>query len=118
MDKLVAKLSTGKHFVIFEPRTEELSEIKERLNQGFVFIKFTETRGGAEVGINIDTQLTHLEEANFETGKGTLQIAGTCELNFQKVRCITDIDLATRQGVGYFELLDEQSCQLISNTIQ
>ena len=118
MDKLVKKLSTGKHSVLFEPRTEELREIKERLNQGFVFMKFTETQGGTELGINVDNKLTRLEEADFEIGKGTFQVAGTYELNFQKVICTADIDLETRQGIGYLELLDEKSGQFMSNTIQ
>ena len=42
----------------------------------------------------------------------------TCELNFQKVCCIANIDLTTRQGIIYFELLDEQLDQSISSTIQ
>jgi hypothetical protein len=44
MNRLVKELSTGKHPISFETRTEELEEIKERLNQGFVFVKFIETQ--------------------------------------------------------------------------
>ena len=66
----------------------------------------------------MDSQLTHLEGADFEIGKGTLQLVGTCELNFHKIRCIADIDLETRQGIGYLELLSEQLSQPLSNTIQ
>ena len=107
MDQLITQLLTGNHPVLFEPRTEDINEIKERLNQGFVFIKFTETQGGTELGVNVDGQLTRLNEGNFETNKGAIQVVGTCELNFQKVRCIADIDLSTRQGIGRIELLQE-----------
>lgn len=107
MDKLVTKLLTGNHPVLIEPRTEDINEIKERLNQGFVFIKFTDTQGGTELGINVDSQLTCLDKGNFGTNQGTVQVIGTCELNFQKVRCIADIDLSTRQGTGRIELLQE-----------
>lgn len=107
MDKLVTKLLTGNHSVLFEPRTEDINEIKERLHQGFVFIKFTETRGGTELGVNVDRQLTRLDKGNFEINQGTIQVIGTSELNFQKVRCIADIDLSTRQGIGRIELLQE-----------
>lgn len=108
MDGLVKKLVTGKHPVLFEQRTEDLSELKERLSQGFVFVKFTETQGGTVLGINIDTNLTCLEKADFVSGKGTLQLVGTCVLNFQKVFCFADVDLATRKGTGYLQLSDTQ----------
>lgn len=117
MDKLVEKLSTGKHLVVFEPRTKDINEIKERLDQGFVFVKFTETQGGTELGINIDNDLTSLEKADFKKSTGSIKVVGTCELNFHKVRCIAEINLATREGKGYLELLDDQSDQNISSTV-
>jgi len=106
MDELVKKLSNGKHAVIFEPRMKELSEIKERLNAGFVFIKFLETQGETELGINVDHKLTRLSEADLKLGKGILQLVGTCKLNFTKVRCEAEIDLTSRQGRGSLEVLN------------
>lgn len=118
MDKLVNELSNGKHPVIFEPRTEKLSEIKDRLDQGFVFIKFFETQGETELGINIDNDLTCLSEVDFTLGKGVFHVVGTCELNFRKVRCIADIDISSRQGKGYLQLLDEQLDQAMFKNTQ
>ena len=106
MDKLIKKLLIGKHTVLFEPQTASLCEVQERLKQGFVFIKFIETEGGTELGVKLDNPLTSLEGADFKTGKGILKIMGTCELNFQKIRCIAEINLTTRQGKGYLELLN------------
>lgn len=108
MDELVKKLVSGKHSIIFEPKTKELSEIKERLNRGFVFVKFLETDGETELGINLDNKLSLLGDADFNSGIGNLRLVGTCELNFIKVRCIAEIDLATRQGKGSLELLNEK----------
>lgn len=107
MDELVKKLSAKQHTILFEPRTESLCEIQERLNQGFVSVKFPETNGGTELGVKVDNQLTYLKEGDLNTGKGILKLVGTCELNFQKVRCNADINLETRQGKGYLELLSE-----------
>ncbi len=118
VDRLVKKLSTGTHPVLFEPKTTTLNEVKQRLNQGFVFVRFAETQGGTELGITVDNALTSLQDANFEMGSGTLHVAGTCTLNFQKVRCVADIDLATRHGIGYLELLDAQMDASISNILQ
>jgi hypothetical protein len=72
--------------------TEELSEIKDRLNQGFVFVKFLETQGETELGINIDNSLSVLNKADFDSGNGMLTLVGTCELDFIKVRCIAEIN--------------------------
>ena len=106
MDELVEKLVNGRHAIIFEPRTKELSEIKERLDQGFVFVKFLETQGETELGISVDRKLTRLSEADFELEKGMLQLIGTCEVNFTKVRCNGERDLVTWQGKGSLETLN------------
>jgi hypothetical protein len=108
MDRLVEYLSKGQHPIVFEPRTEEYSEIKERLvEMKFVFIKFMDTMGETELGIDVDDNLTNVKEANFEVGSGNIYVVGTCELNFHKVRCIAEINLKTKAGMGYLELLDK-----------
>jgi hypothetical protein len=112
MDELVKKLSSGSHPVVFEPRIEKAHDVKERINQGFVFVKFTETQGGTELGITLDNSLSCFKNADFEIGQGTIQIVGTCELNFQKVRCFADIDLATRVGIGHLEPLTDTEINL------
>lgn len=107
INELVKRLSEGKHEVIIGYNGEMYEEIKQRIKDGFIHIKFTQTKGGTELGISVDNELTYLEDTNFEIGKGRFQVVGTCELNFQKVRCIADIDLATCHGIGYLELLDK-----------
>jgi hypothetical protein len=106
MDRLVKHLSEGKHPIVFEPRTEEYSELKERLTEmKFVFVKFMDTMGETELGINVDDSLTNLEDADFIEGKGNVHIVGTCDLNYHKVRCIAEVDLKTKKGTAYLELL-------------
>jgi len=108
MNDLVERLSQGKHPVDFESRTEEIAEIKERLENGFVFVTFTDTRGGTELGIDIDPALTNFKEADFANGEGKIKVVGTCELDYQKVRCITEVELSTKKGTGYLEVLDDK----------
>ena len=108
MDRLVKQLSKGKHHIAFEPRSEQYSEIKERLTEmRYVFVKFLETQGETELGINIDDTLTNLENADFINGIGDIRVVGTCELNYHKVRCIAEVDLATKQGTAYLEIIGE-----------
>ena len=116
MDDLVERLSK-KQPIDFESRTETLDEIKERLTEmKFVFITFTETKGGTELGINVDPDLTKIENADFNKGEGVISVVGTCTLNYQKVRCIAEIDLSTKKGIGYLEPLDLDN-NSISTTI-
>lgn len=106
VDELVDRLSRDKHEIVIGHRDESDKELQKRIEDGYIHIKFTQTKGCTELGLNLDKQLSQIEDANFETGQGNLKIRGTCELNFHKVRCVADVDLATRRGVGYLELLD------------
>lgn len=106
MDKLVKKLSVGEHPILFEPRTEDYSDIKKRLQElKFVFIQFMDTIGNTELGINIDDNLTNLKNADFENKKGRICVVGTCELNYHKVRCTANVDLKSKQGLANLEIL-------------
>lgn len=107
MNKLVSTLIEGRHSIEFEPYTENLDELKQRINHGFVFVKFTGTQGGTELGINLDEESRTLGEATLNnTESDIIKIGGTCELNYHKVRCHAEVDLKTRKGFGYLELID------------
>lgn len=107
MDQLVERLLT-KQPIEFESRTSTLEELKERLlDMKFVFITFPETQGGTELGINVDTNSTDVKKADFTKGTGHIYVVGTCELNYQKVRCIAEIDLATKKGLGCLEQISQ-----------
>lgn len=104
MDPLVKQL-LAKQPIEFESRTSDLKELKERLlNMKFVFVTFPETKGGTELGVDVDSDLTNINDADFIHGTGHIHVVGTCELNYQKARCIAEIDLSTKKGIGYLEL--------------
>jgi hypothetical protein len=114
MDNLVERL-LQKQPIDFESRTDTLEEVKKRLTEiKFVFVTFTETRGGTELGIDVDLDLTSIENADFEKGSETIHVVGTCILNYQKVRCITDVDLSTKKGTGYLEPLDSDGYPILT----
>lgn len=71
---------------------------------GYVLVKFTETRGGTELGFPLDRANTNLEAANFDDGTGTVHVEGNLVLNDDPVRCIADIDVATLKGTGRLAL--------------
>jgi hypothetical protein len=108
MDDLVQRLSQGEHPVAVGGPKPSLEEFKKRIgDMGYVFIKFTGTRGGTDLGVRVDKQATDLHKANFEQGSGVVHVEGTLTLNYVKVRCVADIDLATLDGSGHLVALEE-----------
>lgn len=108
INELVKRLSNGKHEVVIGHRDESYDEIKQRIEDGYIHIKFTQTKGGTELGINIDLNNTNVRELDFNKGEGILHIEGTTNLNYSEVRCIADINLINRKGEGYLKIIQEQ----------
>ena len=101
MDELVERLSKGEHDVVIPLRPEpSMDAFRERLDVGFIYVKFTGTRGGTELGIDLDTGTVDLHEADLEAGSGRVRIEGDLTLNYENVRCIAEIDLPSFSGKG------------------
>jgi hypothetical protein len=108
MNELVQRLSKGEHPVTVGGPQPSLEEFKKRVtDMNYVFIKFTGTRGGTDLGVRVDTNATDLSKANFEQGTGVAHIEGTLTLNYVKVRCVADIELSTLNGSGHLVALEE-----------
>jgi len=106
MDELVERLSQGHHPVI-AGRATSAEELKQSIDRGHVLIKFTDTRGGTELGMRLENDLSDLSQADFTASTGTVHLVGKLTLNYVPVRFIADIDLATREGTGHLEILEE-----------
>jgi len=101
-ETLVSRLSKGRHPVESSLRPEKtVQALKDRIDLGYVHIKFTETRGGTELGIRLDRDATDVSQADFESQTGTVHLEGDLTLDFVRVRCIADIDLQTFSGKGH-----------------
>jgi hypothetical protein len=107
VNDLTQRLTTEQPIIVggSEPTTEELH--KRVGEMGYVLLKFTETRGGTELGIRVDRDAVDLSAADFENAVGTVHVEGFVKLNSDPVRCIADIDLATLKGTGRLVLVDE-----------
>ncbi len=108
MNELVKRLSEGDHPVEASLRPKKtVQALKERIDQGYVHIKFTDTRGGTELGVRLDQEATDISQADFENQTGNAHLVGGLTLNYVKVRCIADIDLQTLAGKGHLEPIEE-----------
>jgi hypothetical protein len=80
--------------------------LQEWLDRGYVHVKFTQTRGGTELGYALDRQQTDLSLANLESNSGSLRLVGDLILNYAKVRCTAVVDLPSLDGVGWLEPIE------------
>jgi uncharacterized protein YbdZ (MbtH family) len=99
---LVDRLSEGDHPVEAGLRPEKSVKLfKEAIDRDYVHIKFTNTRGGTELGVRLDRDRCDFSQADFENGVGTVHLEGGLTLDYIKVKCLADIDLASLQGQGH-----------------
>jgi uncharacterized protein YbdZ (MbtH family) len=109
---LVDRLSAGEHALIFNCRPARTAKaLKERLDMGYVHVKFTGTRGGTELGVRVDPQATDCSAADFERQTGTVRLVGMLTLDYVKVRCVAAIDVSTLEGTGHLEKIGNASLQ-------
>jgi len=108
-DDLVKYLSEGDHPVEASIRPERtVKGFKECIDRGYVHIKFTDTRGGTELGVRLEREATDLTSGDFDKGEGNVHLVGTLTLNYVKVRAIADIDLKTLSGQGHLVIREEK----------
>ena len=104
-NELVKRLETGDHPVEVGLRPEKTAEaFKAAIDQGYVYIKFTGTKGGTELGVRLDTQASEWSRADFSKATGSVHVEGTLTLNYVKVRCVADFQLNTLTGSGHLEI--------------
>ena len=104
MNELTERLTVEQPIIMggADPTVAELSNRTGEM--GYVLVKFTQTRGGTELGFALDRATTDLSKADFDEGTGTVHVEGHLILNDDPVRCIADIDLATLKGTGRLAL--------------
>jgi uncharacterized protein YbdZ (MbtH family) len=101
---LVERLCAGMHPVEVSLRPERtVSALRDAIDRGYVFIRFTSTRGGTELGVELDRERSEIGAADLAGGTGRLRLFGRLELDFEPVTCVADIDVAALSGTGRLE---------------
>lgn len=107
MSELVQKLAAGEHRVVVGGSQATLAEFHRRItDMGYVFIKFTDTRGGTDIGFRIDREATRVD-GDLEQGTGTVHVEGNVKLDYVPATVVADIDLATLSGTGHLVIRQE-----------
>jgi hypothetical protein len=107
MNELTERLTVDQPIIVGGP-DPTIEDLRERTgDMGYVLVKFTQTRGGTELGFPLDRDATDISGADFDNGTGTAHVEGLLVLNDDPVRCIADIDLATLKGTGRLALAEK-----------
>ncbi len=105
LNELVVRLTKEQEVECARP--EKTAEaLKECIDRDYVHVMFKKT--GTEIGIQLDRRFCKFENADFKNAKGTVHLVGGLTLNYDKVKCIADIDLKTCEGVGCLEPVSDE----------
>src|ERR1700694_4925985 len=101
MSGLVKKLSQGDHPVEVRMGPKASAKtLKECIDRGYVQVRFTDTDGGTELGIQLDKHASNLN-ADFEKGVGLVKLVGNLTLDYVRVQCEAEVDLLSFTGKGH-----------------
>ena len=110
MNELVEFLTKPQR-VINGSNSKGVQDFKDQIDRGYVFVKFTETKGGTDLGVRMDEERSDTSKADFEAATGSVHIEGELTLNYVKVRCIADINLENLEGEGYLQPLEDENAE-------
>jgi hypothetical protein len=107
----LVKLLTKKHEIECARPEKTAKALKECIDRDYVHVRFKKT--GTEIGIRLCRSECKFDDADFKMSKGELHLTGGLTLNYDKVKCIADIDLSTCEGEGYLIPLDDEEYRKI-----
>lgn len=110
LNTLVEKLTKEQRIEFSRPK-KDAEALQESIERKYVHILFTAT--GTELGVQLHLKDCSLEKADFEKREGRLRLAGGLMLNYNKVKCIANLDLSSCEGTGYLVPVDDQEYDLI-----
>lgn len=99
MTPLVEKLLAARHPISLI-RYRNIDDIKEAIERGLVLVKFTDTHGGTELGVQLKSGSDDIVMA-----PGEIELNGFLTLDYQQLACTIHIDRVTLKGYGSMKLL-------------
>jgi len=104
-NELVFRLTVKQGVECFRPQ-KTAQALKQCIDRNYVHVLFKET--GTELGIKLNSNFCDFTDASFENASGKIHMEGGVTLNYDKVKCIAEIDLSTCEGTGYLEPLSDE----------
>ena len=104
MSQLVEQLTQGDHPITLGGSSPSLDSLRSAIERNYVHIRFTDTRGETELGVELDKSACDVGALNGEPDRGSIHLEGELKLDYVAVRCIADLEVANLQGSGHLQL--------------
>ncbi len=103
---IVDYLSTGDHPLTLDTYSGGQGVgLEPLIHQGYVVIRFLDTRGHTALGIRLERDRCVLDNCDFSKHEGKIRLVGTLILNDSRVRCTADLNLEDGMGTGHLDRL-------------
>ena len=109
LNDLVVRLTQEHDVECTRPR-KTAAALKECIDRNYVHVMFKTT--GTELGIQLYRSECKIE-ADYKNAKGTVYLVGGITLNYDKVKCIAEIDLSTCEGKGHLAPVSDEEYEKI-----
>ena len=106
LNELVVRLTKKQPVKIDGFLEEPLITLQKGIACDYVHVRFKDT--GTELGIKLDRQDCNFNKGDFENATGSVHLVGGLILNYNKVRCVANINLDTCEGTGYLEPVSDE----------
>jgi hypothetical protein len=102
MNQLVKELHRPNPVECIRPE-KSIDALKACIDRNYVHIFFKET--GTELSVQLYRPECKLDES---ASGSAVRLVGGVTLNYERVKCVADIDLSTCEGVGYLQLVNTE----------
>ncbi len=109
LNDLVELLSKEQDIECSRPK-KTIDSLKQCIDCNYVHIMFKST--GTELGVQLHLP-DCLVNADYQNEKGEVHLVGGLILNYDKVKCVADIDLSTCDGKGYLVPISDEEYEKI-----
>lgn len=83
----------------------DITKLNRAVENGYILVKFTKTKGGTELGCNTKNDDTENRCVVDEQNR-TVEIRGRLKLDYTPVRLVAKVSLDTFKGEGHLEVID------------
>eukprot|EP00163_Fabomonas_tropica_P022886 TRINITY_DN4005_c0_g1_i1.p1 TRINITY_DN4005_c0_g1~~TRINITY_DN4005_c0_g1_i1.p1 ORF type:complete len:214 (-),score=58.26 TRINITY_DN4005_c0_g1_i1:128-769(-) len=108
---LVTKLMDKQAVQIIRYRNDDgtpaLDKLKDAVKRQYVLVKFTQTTGGTELGLNLTPLPDRPTYSQVHWSDTQLQVTGRAKLDYTPILIHASIDLATFEGTGHVEVCED-----------
>lgn len=110
LNELVERLTKSQGVETARPE-KTAKALKECIDRDYVHVMFVKT--GTELGVQLYRPDCNFTKADFDNATGSVHIEGGLTLNYDKVRCVADIDLSTCEGKGHLVPVGDEEYKAI-----